>query len=517
MGEKRGISTEKTTSKSIMMQGTASSVGKSLLTAALCRVLYQDGYRVVPFKSQNMALNSYITDEGMEMGRAQVMQAEAANIKPHVLMNPILLKPSADTAAQVIIKGKVQGNMTAATYHQYKPQLKEMLREVYRELAEEYDVVVLEGAGSPAEINLMEKDIVNMGMAEIADAPVILVGDIDRGGVFASIYGTIMLLDKYRERIKGVIINKFRGDKTILEPGLKMLEDLTGVPVLGVIPYGDFDIEDEDSVTERFNQKLKGNAKIKIDIIKLPHISNFTDFHILETFPEVQIRYVKGRDQIKNPDMIIIPGSKNTIADLKFIRESGLEKEILTAHKEGSLVFGICGGYQILGKWIKDPQGVESSLQEIRGLGLLDIETIFEGEKVTTQVEGVIDKDRISFIDTQEDFYIKGYEIHMGRTKLGENTKPFVKIVNKLGEATDYFDGAISEDCRVMGTYLHGVFDQLHFTRRLMSYFIEIKGLEPLQEGQLTLEEYKNKEYDKLAKAFRENVDMEKIYQILGV
>jgi len=444
------------TGKKVMMQGTASSVGKSLLAAALCRVLYQDGYKVVPFKSQNMALNSFITDEGLEMGRAQVMQAEAANVKPHVLMNPILLKPSADTAAQVIIKGKVQGNMTAVSYHKYKPQLKEMLGEVFQELSKDYDVVVMEGAGSPAEINLMGNDVVNMGMAEIADAPVILIGDIDRGGVFASLYGTIHLLGEHRKRVKGIIINKFRGDKKILEPGLKMLEDLTGVPVLGVVPYGDFNIEDEDSVTERFNRRVKGEAKIHIDIIHLPHISNFTDFHILETFPEVEVRYIKARDHIENPDMVIIPGSKNTIEDLKYLRESGLEKEILQAHKKDILIFGICGGYQILGKKIMDPQGVESSLEEIRGLGLLDVETVFEGEKVTTQVEGVIQKEDLPFLKSAKDFNIKGYEIHMGRTVLGESAKPLMTITNKLGEEVSYGDGAVNENHQVMGTYYMG-------------------------------------------------------------
>ncbi len=503
--------------KNIMMQGTASSVGKSLLTAALCRVLYEDGYSVAPFKSQNMALNSFITDEGMEMGRAQVMQAEAANIKPHVLMNPILLKPSADTAAQVIIKGKVHGNMTAVNYHQFKPQLKEMLKEVFDTLSESYDIVVLEGAGSPAEINLMENDVVNMGMAEIADSPVLLIGDIDRGGVFASLYGTVMLLGEHRKRVKGIIINKFRGDKKILEPGLKMLEELTGLPVLGVIPYGDFNIEDEDSVTERFNQRINGVAKINIDIIHLPHISNFTDFHILETFPEIQIRYVKGKDKIENPDMIIIPGSKNTIADLKFIRESGIEKEILQAYKRGSFVFGICGGYQILGKKIMDPNGVESTIGEIRGLGLLDIETIFEGEKITTQVEATISKNTLPFLNAEKDFYIKGYEIHMGRTLLGETAKPFITITSKLGEGVSYDDGAVNENKQVVGTYLHGVFDQLEFTKGIINFLLEKKGLDTINEtSQISLEEYKNREYDKLAKVFRENVNMEKIYEILG-
>jgi len=503
--------------KGIMLQGTASSVGKSLLTAALCRIFYQEGYSVAPFKSQNMALNSFITEEGLEMGRAQVFQAEAAGIKPTVLMNPILLKPTADSHAQVIIKGKVHNNMTAANYQEFKPQLKNMLTEIYQELSSSYDVVVIEGAGSPAEINLKHNDIVNMGMAEIADAPVLLIGDIDRGGVFASIYGTIMLLtEEERERVKGIIINKFRGDIKILEPGLKMLEELTGKPVLGVIPHGDFCIEDEDSVSDRLQRRSIGEGKVKIDIICLPHISNYTDFHVFQLFPEVSVRYVTHLDQFEAPDVIIIPGTKNTIEDLKYLRETGMERGIIAAYYKGTVIFGICGGYQMLGKTIKDPMGVESRIDSIRGLGLLDIETVFESDKVTTQVEGRVINITSGIFMGQEAISVRGYEIHMGRTLLGEKTKPFIEITSKLGQETIQMDGAVDDNNQVFGSYIHGIFDEVSFTSAFINYFMAKKGYSKGEET-ITLEEFKEIQYNKLAKAVRDNLNMEEIYRIMGV
>ncbi len=503
--------------KVIMLQGTASSVGKSLLTAALCRIFHQEGYRVSPFKSQNMALNSYITDEGLEMGRAQVFQAEAAAAKPSVIMNPILLKPTADAHAQVIIKGKVYDNMTAIQYQQFKPSLRTMLRDIYEELSSSCDVVVIEGAGSPAEINLKENDIVNMGMAEIADAPVILIGDIDRGGVFASLYGTIMLLtEEEKARVKGIIINKFRGDIKILEPGLRMLEDLTGKPVLGVIPYGDFCIEDEDSVSERLNRRTTGDGKVRLDIICLPHISNYTDFHVFELFPEASIRYVTHLDSFDRPDAIIIPGTKNTIADLKYLRETGLEKSIIEAHKQGTVIFGICGGFQMLGHNISDPMGVESSLSCIRGLGLLDMETIFEGDKVTTQVEGKVAASASGVFQSQQELKVRGYEIHMGRTILGEGTKPFIEIYHRLGEDSQLLDGAVDEKNQVFGTYIHGIFDDIGFTRCFLDYFMAKKGY-GMGEKTLTLEEFKEAQYNKLAEVVKSSLNMEEIFRIMEV
>ena len=502
--------------RSIMIQGTASSVGKSLLVAALCRVFVQDGYRTAPFKSQNMALNSFITEEGLEMGRAQVMQAEAAKIKPQVAMNPILLKPSTDQAAQVIIMGKALDHMSAADYHQMKPQLKGKVKVIFQGLQREYPLVVIEGAGSPAEINLMEHDLVNMGMAEIADAPVILVGDIDRGGVFASLYGTVMLLEEaQRRRIKGIIINKFRGDIKILEPGLKMLEEKIGIPVLGVIPYCNINLEDEDSVTDRFKKRSPQGGEVKIRILKLPYISNFTDFHIFDTISGVDATYVQPGESIGEADLIILPGSKSTMADLRYLRESGLAAEILAAHEKGTLVMGICGGFQMLGKTLADPAGVEGSIQEAPGLGLLDIETVFEPEKVTTQVMGEINMDALPALRGNAPLRVKGYEIHMGRSRHGAEVKPLLRITQRLGKPVSTPEGAVSKDGRVMGTYLHGIFDEVDFTRALLQWIHRKKGLGERTWDFLSLQEFKEQEYDRLAQIFRDHVDMAAIYRIL--
>ena len=368
--------------KSIMIQGTMSNAGKSLLCAGLCRIFRQDGYRVAPFKSQNMALNSFITADGGEMGRAQVVQAEAAGIPPDVRMNPILLKPTTDVGSQVIVNGKVLGNIRAKDYYKRKLEFVPDIMEAYRSLEEEFDVIVLEGAGSPAEINLKQDDIVNMGMAKLADAPVLLVGDIDRGGVFAQLYGTVALLEPdERARIKGTIVNKFRGDVSILEPGIKQLEDLCGVPVAGVVPYLHVDIDDEDSLTERFHTSSQRKL-IDVAVIRLPRISNFTDFSPFERYENVSLRYVGKTEDLKDPDLIILPGTKSTIADLLWLRQSGLEASILKAASGGVPVFGVCGGFQMLGKRIADPNGVEAAgVTEIAGMGLLDTETVFYGER----------------------------------------------------------------------------------------------------------------------------------------
>lgn len=499
--------------KSLMIQGTASSVGKSILTAAFCRIFRQDGYEVAPFKSQNMALNSFITEEGLEMGRAQVVQAEAAKVVPHVLMNPILLKPSTDKKAQVIFMGKVHKNMSAVEYHEFKPELKGMVKEAYQKLSNQYDIVVLEGAGSPAEINLRENDLVNMGMAELSDSPVILVGDIDRGGVFASIYGTIMLLtEEERKRVKGVIINKFRGDVDILKPGLKMIEDLTGVPVLGVVPYTHLRIEDEDSLSERFKYDLEKEGQIKVEILYLPHVSNFTDFNIFETQEDVNVRYVMRGDSIEDPDLLIIPGSKNTIEDLIYLRNSGLEEQIIRLARKGKRIVGVCGGYQILGNQLSDPLHTESAITDIHGLGLLDIDTVFETEKTTTQVEGKIISSHIS---TVKDKVISGYEIHMGVTTLGEKAEPFVEITTQLDQQVSILDGAISADGRVFGSYIHGIFDDIEFTRAFLNEIRQEKGLDDVASQVQSFDEFKETEYEKLADVVRKHVDIEKVYQIV--
>lgn len=503
--------------KSIMILGTGSSVGKSVITTGLCRILKQDGYEVAPFKSQNMALNSFITENGNEMGRAQVVQAEAAGKKAHVNMNPILLKPSTDRKAQVILRGKVHQNMSAVEYHEFKSELKGMVKEVYDQLASENDVVVLEGAGSPAEINLRENDLVNMGMAELSDSPVVIVGDIDRGGVFASLYGTIMLLtEEERKRVRGVIINKFRGDVEILKPGIKMLEDLIDLPVLGVVPYTHLQIEDEDSLAERFNQNSKREGQIKIEILYLPHVSNFTDFNVFETQPDVELRYVMRGESIGDPDILIIPGSKNTIEDLIYLRNSGLEEQIIRLSKRNKYIVGICGGYQILGETLEDPYHTESAIPSTNGLGLLATTTVFEQEKTTTQIEGTLQGNIPGSLETLSSSTIKGYEIHMGQTNLKEGARPLLTIEKKLNEEVSILDGAVNEAGNVFGTYIHGIFDDIQFTRNFLNIIRREKGLDDVESQVKDFEAFKDNEYNKLADVLRDSIDMGKIYEILG-
>lgn len=504
--------------KCIMIQGTASSVGKSLITAGLCRLFRQDGFKVAPFKSQNMALNSFITGEGKEMGRAQVVQAEAAGIAPSVEMNPILLKPTTDKKAQVIINGEVYGNMSAMEYHNFKPQLARMIGEIYDGLSEKNDIIVIEGAGSPAEINLRDKDIVNMGMAEIADAPVILVGDIDKGGVFASLAGTMLLLtDSEKARVKGVIINKFRGDIEILKPGIKMLEDIIKVPVVGVLPYTRLNIDDEDSVTERFNS-VRGESKADVDIavIKVPHISNFTDFNALENLSGVRVRYVEDERDLGEPDLIILPGSKNTVEDLLHLRKTGLESKIIRHHRNGTAIMGICGGYQMLGVEISDPSHTESNFDKIAGMGLLNIKTVFREKKTTTQVDAII-KDGSGIMEGLKGTRVRGYEIHMGVTEFMKNCIPYLFIDNSLGNRIDKIDGVGNEDCSVFGTYIHGIFDSMEFTTGLINNIRKKKGLEEASEAYMDFKEFKESQYDKLAEVLRSNLDMDKVYEIMGL
>ncbi|WP_251860123.1 cobyric acid synthase [Clostridium sp. Marseille-Q2269] len=489
----------------IMIQGTASSVGKSLIVTALCRIFKQDGYSVCPYKSQNMSLNSYITLDGKEMGRAQVLQAYAAGLEPEAYMNPILLKPSSDKKSQIIVNGKVYGNSTAMEYHILKPKFKEMLKEQFNKLEENFDIIVMEGAGSPAEINLRENDIVNMGMAELADAPVLLVGDIDKGGVFASLAGTMLLLtEEEKARVKGNIINKFRGDVEILKPGLDMLEDIVHIPCLGVVPYTRLQLEDEDGAVE-FNKKVY--APIDIAVIRMPHISNFTDLDALKLEEDVSIRFVTSKEEFKKPDLLIIPGSKNTIEDLLYLRQCGLEQKIKEYSNEGKII-GICGGYQVLGRKIKDPYKVETDLGEIDGLNLLDMETIFEKEKVMTRVNAKL-------INEENNNTVYGYEIHMGITKTGENIEPLFKIYDKNGEKSDWVDGVINEKGNVMGTYIHGVFDGIGFREKIVNELRVKKGLNPKKSQ--TYEHIREKELDKLADIVRESLDMKKIYSIMNI
>lgn len=498
--------------KVIMVQGTMSNVGKSLIAAGLCRIFKQDGYRVAPFKSQNMALNSFITDDGMEMGRAQVMQAEAAGIAPDVRMNPILLKPTNDVGSQVIVNGEVLGTMSARDYFAYKKNLVADVKKAFDSLAAENDIIVIEGAGSPAEINLKEEDLVNMGMARMAKSPVLLVGDIDRGGVFAQLLGTVSLLEKDEQSmVKGLIINKFRGDKTILDPGVKMLEQKAGIPVVGVTPYLNVDVEDEDSLSERLISADKVDL-IDIAVIRVPRISNFTDFNALEIIPGVSLRYVKSASELKNPDMIILPGSKNTISDLLWLRQNGLEAAILKQAAEGKFVFGICGGYQMLGETLSDPLGVES-LGEVRGMGLLPVDTVFADGKTRTRVSGRFLCEESDFCTlAKEDIVSEGYEIHMGQTTLREGALPLQQIHDAVGDVTKY-DGAYKG--RVFGTYMHGVFDGSGIGEAIVRALGESKGLDMGELASVDFAEYKEQQYDKLADGLRKNLDMSKIYEIL--
>ena len=491
--------------KVIMIQGTMSNAGKSLLAAGLCRIFHQDGYRVAPFKSQNMALNSFITREGLEMGRAQVMQAEAAGIEPSVLMNPILLKPTNDTGSQVIVNGEVLGNMSAREYFSHKKELIPDIMKAYHALEEQYDIIVIEGAGSPAEINLKDNDIVNMGMAKIAKAPVLLAGDIDRGGVFASLYGTVKLLDEDEQQmIKGLIINKFRGDVEILRPGLSMIEERTGIPVVGVVPLKPLDIDDEDSLSERLNHKEKKGG-IDLTVIKLPHISNFTDFNVFESMDGVSLRYVRDVSELGKPDLIFLPGTKNTMDDLVWMRESGMETAVLRCSGDGIPVVGICGGYQMLGDALEDPDNVEHG-GTMRGMGLLHTKTVFSRAKTRTQIQGRIKNEAqlLEFAGKE----VQGYEIHMGRTEALGGCRETIYL------ADGRVDGLANPEGTVYGTYLHGIFDYGDLAAMLVSRLMVKKGLDP-KNWHFDARAHKKQEYDKLADLVRSSLDMKKIYEIL--
>ena len=485
--------------KCIMVQGTMSGVGKSLLAAALCRILRQDGKRAAPFKSQNMALNSFVTADGLEMGRAQAMQAEAAGIAPDVRMNPILLKPSSDTGSQVILNGRVLGQMPARAYFQKKRELLPEVLRAYRSLAEEYDIIVIEGAGSPAEINLRADDIVNMGLASAVDAPVLLVGDIDRGGVFAQLYGTVALLSPVeRARVKGLIINRFRGDAALLAPGLKQIEALTGIPVLGTVKWLDVDIDEEDSLAPALSRREK-HKLIDIAVVRLPRISNFTDFAPLERRERLGVRFVTRPRELGTPDLVILPGTKSTIADLRWLRGSGLEAAILKLASRGVPVLGICGGYQMLSESIEDPEGVEGAPERVRGLGLLKVKTRFEKEKRLRQVTGRIASGPMAGAR------VAGYEIHMGASSEAET--PLVALSG--GET----DGALRGN--VCGTYLHGLFDAPEAAEALENWLCARRGIAPGAEKPETAEQYRERQYDLLAAGVRNALDMDAVYRII--
>lgn len=518
------------TARPLMIQGTMSSSGKSLVTAGLCRIFTQDGFRTAPFKSQNMALNSYITLDGLEMGRAQVLQAQACGLEPDVSMNPILLKPTSNTGSQLIVHGEVRGQYRASEYFRMKTQLIPEIMQAYSKNATDKDYVVIEGAGSPAEINLKQQDIVNMGMAKMVDAPVLLIGDIDRGGVFASLYGTLAMLEpEERGRVRGLIINKFRGDVEILKPGLKMLENLTGIPVVGVIPMVDLDLDDEDGESDRLRQTAMATDKaLDIAVIRLPRISNFTDFNIFSQIPGVHLRYVHKTAGLGKPDLIIIPGSKNTQADLNWLRETGLADAVLAAaaglDSKAVPIVGICGGYQMLGEYLHDPDQVEQGGSS-SGLGLLPGETTFAGGKIRTRITArLYDESSEYAYDVKsgaektagKSWLISGYEIHMGRTEITcqEQARPL--LVLEDGRT----DGMISADGMVWGSYLHGLFDNPQMLLYLLRWLQRVSRPDWEFDDRVVVAldaaVIREQELNKLAAVIRESINLEAVYSIMN-
>lgn len=503
-----------------MFLGTGSDVGKSVLAAAFCRILAQDGYRVAPFKAQNMALNSYITLEGGEMGRAQVVQAEAAGIAPHVDMNPILLKPTSQMGSQVIVLGKSVGNFSAREYYQYKKELASLVRDSYERLAARYDVIVMEGAGSAVELNLKDHDLVNMAMAEMADAACVLVGDIDRGGIFAALLGSFMLLTpREQERIAGFMVNKFRGDPQLFQSGIQILEDRGQRPVLGVIPYfSHLAIQEEDSVAltrrmKREPQPSRDNV-ISIGVVRLPFISNYTDFDCFEQEPSVELAYFDDPSRVFHFDAIILPGSKNTLEDLDFLKGSGLFHAIVAYYRRGGTVVGLCGGYQMMGLSVRDPLGVESRLKEVEGLGLLDMETEMFPEKITSQVEVVCAAEK--HLSSPE--VLKGYEIHMGRSRSLGKAVPLFHTRLKDGELSSLSEGLTVADGRAWGTYIHGIFDNDSFRR---AFLLEVrrrtgKSHVPISEG-FNYHRWREEQFDLLAEHVRSHCRVDQVYEAMGL
>ena len=508
--------------ETIMLMGTSSHVGKSILATALCRIFYQAGRRVVPFKAQNMALNSYVTKDGGEMGRAQVAQAEAAGLAPMVDMNPVLLKPTGNSCSQVIVDGKPIGNMSAREYHKGKSvQLFGHVTAALTRLQQQFDTIVIEGAGSPAEINLKEDDIVNMRVAKYLQAPVLLIADIDRGGSLAALVGTLELLDEEeRALVKGLVINKFRGDVTLMTPAVDFLEQKTGKPVLGIVPYLEhLGIDDEDSVSleekEHEAERQKQTKELRLAVVETPKISNFTDFDALADEPDAEVLYVRDAEELlaAAPDVILLPGSKNTTEDLLHVRESGLEQAIRRLVDGGTPLVGICGGHQMLGAALAEPRHTESSHDVVKGLGYLPMKTVFAEEKRTVQVAA--DCPGMEFYDgVLMGKGLSGYEIHMGRTVFTAPVRHPFHLTRQGENAVNIWDGALSEDGRIFGTYLHGVFDHDGFRRQFLNVLRLHKGLRPLPvQRNRHLE--KERAYDRLAETVRKSLDMEKLAAIM--
>ncbi|WP_299510681.1 cobyric acid synthase [uncultured Rummeliibacillus sp.] len=497
------------TAKALMIQGTASDVGKSMICTAFCRIFSDDGMKVVPFKSQNMALNSFVTIDGGEIGRAQGVQAEAAKVIATTDMNPVLLKPKQDMVSEVIVHGKHFMDMSATSYRNHFVQkAMPIVEQSIHKLQNEFDVIVLEGAGSPAEINLKDRDIANMRMAHATDAAVILVADIERGGMFASVIGTLAILDETeRARVKGIIINKFRGMRELLDDGVEWLEKETGIPVLGIIPYIDINIEAEDSLalsSLRFKKPKQGEFSIDVAMIRLPRISNFTDIDPFFDEPEVGVRLVRNIKELGEPDLLVIPGSKNTIEDLQWLKNEGFERAVHELTVKGTKIFGICGGFQMLGHSLQDPNAVEGDGRSAIGLSLLPVTTIFNTEKKTVQMTGKIMAGNFGSIS------LTGYEIHLGKTVIeNESVHPFMKL------SDGRYDGAITLDGNVIGTYFHGIFNNREFTRKIVNELRIRKGLKPLNEKVQTDYERREAAYQILAKHVRDNIDMNKVYKMI--
>lgn len=498
-----------------MIQGTGSGVGKSLIVMALCRIFNDRGIRVAPFKAQNMALNSFITIEGGEIGRAQALQAEAARTEPSIHMNPILLKASGDMGSQVILQGKVHSNMKAKEYYLFREEGWAAVKDSFDRLRSMYDLIILEGAGSPAEINLADVDIVNMRSAEYAKAAVLLVGDIDRGGVFASLYGTLKLVGKHSKRIKGLVINKFRGDIDILRPGLEMISRKTGRPVIGVLPYlNDLGLPEEDGLCLRDSgfKDRAASKELRVVIVRLRYISNFTDFDPLRYEPDVEVIYSDRPEEIENADMVILPGTKNTVKDLLYLRQRGIEESLLRAYKKGIDIVGVCGGYQMLGRSIRDPFHVESDYDEVLGIGLLETETVFSKTKTTCQLTAeVLDRQKIATVVSDcslDGKSLRGYEIHMGET----NGQVGLFLIRRINQDVPIPDGSCKGNC--WGTYIHGIFDNDHFRRAVLNRLRQKKGLCPVTTT-VSYGQIKDQAINQVAALVRENLDMDYIERLI--
>jgi adenosylcobyric acid synthase len=507
-----------------MVLGTSSHVGKSLLTAGLCRIFAQEGYRVAPFKSQNMSLNSAVTPEGLEIGRAQTLQAEAAGISPSVHMNPILLKPCGDMTSQIVVRGRIWGKLAASDYHLRRVQeLLPIVRESYEILARQNDIIVLEGAGSPVEINLKRNDIVNMRMAELADAACLLVGDIDRGGVFASLLGTVELLDPgERARIRGFLINKFRGDMSLLEPGVRTIEDRLQKPCAGIVPYlPDLALDEEDSLglpshnsdnSHPWPSSVEPTRQLRIAVIALPSFSNFTDFDALRAESSVSVRFCRSQEQLANCDVIIIPGSKQTADDLRWMRSEGLDRLLVEYARDG-LIVGICGGMQMLGKRIVDPHNMEHATI-VEGIGLLPIETTMQPQKITRISSGRLCGSTI-FAQPIPQRPIHGYEIHIGETRYLEGAQPFAHLQDAVATEVS-LDGCVASGGRVLGSYLHGLFDDDNFRHAFLGAARGFHKLSPRPDV-ANWSKRREESLDRLADALRASLDLPKIFSWSGL